>query len=117
MQIEQLAKAIGAAVLTPGRGAAVESDQVYAGDRISDLLNAAGESALLVSNLASNHLIRVAELMDVPGICLVSRQRPDEAMLEAAKEHGTLLMVSPVGLFETCGRIYRILAGETRSSP
>ena len=102
MRLEELAKAIGADVKTPGRGVTVEADQIYAGDRISDLLNAAGESVLLVSNLASNHLMRVAELMEVPGICLVGRQQPDAAMLETAEEHGTLLMVSPAGLFETC---------------
>lgn len=117
MKLEELAKAIDAEIVTPGRGATVEADQVYAGDRISDLLNAAGESVLLVSNLASGHLIRVAELMDVPGICLVGRQRPDAAMTETATKHGTLLMVSPVGLFETCGRIYRSLTGGMRVSP
>jgi hypothetical protein len=117
MKLEELAKTIGATVLTSGRGITVEADQIYAGDRISDLLNAAGENVLLVSNLASTHLLRVAELMEVPGICLVGRQQPDAAMLETAKEHGTLLMVSPVGLFETCGRIYQSLTGGLRSSP
>jgi hypothetical protein len=117
MKLDDLAKAISAEVLTQGRGVTVEEDQVYAGDRISDLLNAAGENVLLISNLASGHLLRVAELMDVPGICLVGRQHPDAAMLQTAKEHGTLLMVSPVGLFETCGRVYRSLTGGMRSSP
>ncbi|HVP11990.1 MAG TPA: hypothetical protein VMV94_12485 [Phycisphaerae bacterium] len=117
MKLDELAKKIGAEVLTPGREVTVEADQVYAGDRISDLLNAAGESVLLLSNLASGHLTRVAELMDVPGICLVGRQRPDTAMIETAKEHRTLLMVSPAGLFETCGRVYRCLTGGTCSSP
>jgi hypothetical protein len=117
MKLEELAKAIDAKVVTPARGVTVEADQVYAGDRISDLLNAAGENVLLVTNLASSHLLRVAELMEVPGICLVGRQEPDAAMLQTAQEHGTLLMVSPVGLFETCGRLYRSLAGGMRSSP
>lgn len=116
MRLHELAKAIGAEVLTLGQETTVEADQVYAGDRISDLLNAAGENVLLISNLASNHLVRVAELMDVPGICLVACQQPDSAMIHAAQEHGTLLMVSPASLFETCGRIYRALAGRTRPS-
>lgn len=117
MKLTDLAKAISAEIVTPGREATVDVDQVYAGDRISDLLNAAGENVLLLSNLASSHLLRVAELMDVPGICLVGRQRPDQAMLQAAQEHDTLLMVSPVGLFETCGRVYRALSESKRSSP
>jgi len=110
MTLEQLADSIGAAVQTPGTGTGIDVDQVYAGDRISDLLNAAGDHALLVSNLAGGHLTRVAELMDIPGICLVQGQTPDADMTAAARGHGTLLMVSPVGLFETCGRIYRALS-------
>lgn len=117
MRLTELADKIGAKVHTPGRGATVELDQVYAGDRISDLLNEAKDNTLLVSNLASTHLIRVAELMDVPGICLVAGQQPDAAMLATAQEHGTLLMTSPSSLFETCGRIHRSLTEEKRSAP
>ena len=116
MKLEALADRIGAKVLAPGRHTNVDLEQVYAGDRISDLLNAAGDHALLVTNLASNHLVRVAELMDIPGICLVAGQVPDPAILAAAREHGTLLMVSPLGLFETCGRIHRVLSEEKRAA-
>lgn len=117
MTLEELASRIGAKVHTPGRGVVVESDQVYAGDRISDLLNAAGEHTLIVSNLSSTHLVRVAELMDIPGICLVRGQVPDPEMLRIAQEHGTLLMTSPAGLFATCGLIYQCLAEHGRSGP
>jgi hypothetical protein len=117
MMLDELARRIGAQVLAPGRAVSVDLEQVYAGDRISDLLNAAGDHTLLVSNLASTHLMRVAELMDIPGICVVNGQRPEPAMLHTAAEHGTLLSVSPVGLFETCGRIYQALSQEKRPNP
>jgi hypothetical protein len=112
VKLNELALKIGAKVLTPGKPFDIRLDQVYAGDRISDLLNAAGDHALLVTNLASAHLVRVAELMDIPGICVVNGQTPDPRMLQAAEGHGTLLMVSPKGLFETSGRIHQCLAGE-----
>jgi len=117
VRLDEVARRIGAQVLAPGKAVSIELEQVYAGDRMSDLLNAAGDHMLLVSNLASTHLLRVAELMDIPGICLVHGQVPDAAMLRAATEHGTLLMASPFGLFETCGRIYQLLAAEIRSTP
>ncbi|HQL53711.1 MAG: hypothetical protein KA383_07555 [Phycisphaerae bacterium] len=110
MRLDDLAGRIGARVYAPGSGASVDLEQVYAGDRISDLLNAANDHTLLVTNLASGHLTRVAELMDIPGICLVQGQEPDPAMVATARAHGTLLMVSPVGLFNTCGRIHACLA-------
>jgi hypothetical protein len=33
-------------------------------------------------------------------------------MVELAEQNSTLLMVSPVGVFETCGLIYQALDGE-----
>lgn len=114
MRIDELATRIGAQVHVPGRGADVALDQVYAGDRMSDLMGAAGDAVLLITHLASGHLTRVAELMDIPAICVVGGQTPEAAMLAAAREHGTTLLVSPAGLFETCGRVYRILNEERR---
>lgn len=117
MKLTDLARRIGSEVLTPGRGTDVRLDQVYAADRISELLNAAAENVLLVSNLPGSHLVRLAELMDVPGICLVNGQSPDASLIEAAKGHGTLLMVSPTGLFDTCGRLFKFLSEEKRPGP
>lgn len=112
MMLEDLAVRIGARVHTRGRPVRLALDQVYAGDRISDLLNAAGDHSLLVSNIAGEHLLRLVELMEIPGLCLVHGQTPAEGLARAAAEHGTVLMVSPGSLFETCGRIYEVLRAE-----
>jgi hypothetical protein len=112
MRTSELAERAGLRVVTPGRNPSVSGDQVYAGDRISDLLNAAGECVLLVTNLASAQLMRMAELLDVPAICLVNEQTPDDNMLRTAQEHATAILVSPAGLFETCGRLHRCLTEE-----
>jgi redox-sensing transcriptional repressor len=112
MKLEDLADSIGARVITPGREGGTEIARIYAGDRVSDLLNEASEQTLLVSNLASVQMLRVAELMDVPGICFVNDVVPDTGVVELARRNGTLLLVSPAGVFETCGLIYRHLSGE-----
>lgn len=116
IRLEDLARQIGATAATPGRPGA-EIDRVYAGDRISDLLDQATERTLLVTNLAGAQLMRLAELMDVPAICLTGGHTPDGEMVELARLHGTSLVVSPVGMFETCGRLYACLAGEKRAAP
>ncbi len=112
MRLEELAKDIGARIVTPGRPDGTTVTRIYAGDRVSDLLNEASDTTLLVSNLASVQMLRVAELMDVPGICFVGGIEPDDDVVELARANGTLLMVSPVGVFETCGLIYRFLGGD-----
>lgn len=108
MRLDQLANEIGAQVVI--RPEDIPSiDRVYAGDRISDLLNHATDLTLLVSNLTGPQLIRLAQLMDVPGICLVNGAMPETDLVDVAWHHETLLMVSPLGMFETCGKLYQCL--------
>ena len=110
MNLDEIALRIGARIVS-GPSAAASVERVYAGDRISDLLNNADPRALLISNIVGPQLLRVAQLMDVPGICLLNGTMPDGELLAAAGAHQTLLMVSPAGMYETCGRIYQCLTG------
>jgi redox-sensing transcriptional repressor len=108
--LEELATRIGATVLTRGRPGATTITRVYAGDRVSDLLNEASAETLLVTNLVSVQMLRVAELMDVPGICFVENVIPEPDIIDVAKANNTLVMVSPQGVYETCGLLYSALA-------
>jgi redox-sensing transcriptional repressor len=110
MRLDDLARRIGANVLTPGPEDA-KITRIYAGDRVSDLLNEASSTTLLVTNLANLQMLRVAELMEVPGVCFVEGVEPDKGVVELASANHTMLMVSPAGVFETCGLIYQLLAG------
>jgi hypothetical protein len=116
MNLEKLAERIGAKILILGGAGSAEIDRVYAGDRISDLLNHASDKTLLVTNLTSAHILRVAELMDVPGICLLNAFTPEPEVIDVAEKHGTAIMVSPVGMYETCGRLYQCV-GEGKTAP
>jgi redox-sensing transcriptional repressor len=114
MKLDDLARRIGAKVLTPGPVDA-KITRIYAGDRVSDLLNEASSTTLLVTNLANLQMLRVAELMEVPGVCFVEGVEPDREVAELASRNHTMLLVSPVGVFETCGLIYQLLAGSTQN--
>jgi len=113
MKLADLAAEIEADIVTNGEKAvSIEIESVYAGDRISDMLNEASDTTLFVTNLTSAPLIRVAELMDVPALCLLNGEVPEPDLVSAATQHGTVLLVSPVGMFVTCGRLYGCLTGE-----
>jgi hypothetical protein len=111
LKIADLAAEIGATLVASGRHEG-GFERVYAGDRISDLLNHAGRGTLVVSNLPGAQLVRLAELMDLPAFCLVAGVAAEPEVVAAAESHGTAVLVSPAGLFETCGRIYRCLQQE-----
>lgn len=110
MNLQELAQQIGATTVCPGRDGSVDIDHIWAGDRISDLLSQSSSKSLLVSNLSGQQLVRIADLMDVPGICLLNGILPPEPFLATAADHGTFVMVSPAGMFETCGRLYQCLS-------
>ena len=114
MKASELAERIGAEILTRRRDDDVDIGRVYAGDRMSDLLREVSEGTLLVTNLGTDGLVRLVDLMEAPGICLVSGAGASEALLAAAEEHGAVVMVSPGSLFETCGRLYEELEGGGR---
>jgi len=116
MKLRSLAAGIGARILAPGQEGDIEIGTVYGGDRMSDLLHAVSDSTLLVTHVSNQGLVRLIELMDVPAVCLLDGAAPEQGVLDAAMACGTAVLVSPSGMFETCGRLYRILcplAGET----
>jgi hypothetical protein len=115
MKLEELARKIGAQIIVPGAPEGTEVTRIYAGDRVSDLLNEASDKTLLITNLANVQMMRVAELMEVPGVCFVEGAEVDQEIVELAQANRTLIMVSPVGVFETCGLIYQILSGNSQS--
>lgn len=116
MTLDEVAKGLGARVLTADGGGPRSIERVYAGDRMSDLVNHASAATLIVTNLANAQLVRAASLMDASAVCLVGGVVPEPELVAAAANSGTVLMVSPFDLFETCGRLYACLR-ERRPAP
>lgn len=114
MRLSELAAAVNARVLThPSRLAQIQIDRVSAADKMSDLLADASDRTLLVSHLSNPHLLRIADLLDVPCICLLDDADPQEALVQAAAEAGKVLIVSPSGMRELCQRLAPLVAKGT----
>jgi hypothetical protein len=116
MTLQELARQTGTRFVLPGRRQGAEIARVIAGDRMSDLLERAGPDALLVTPLANPHLFRMAELMDVPGICLVRQPEVGLGLLEAASSCGAALLLAGGELEETRELLERCL-GSGQSEP
>ncbi len=117
VKIEQLARAIEARVVVPSGRGNPDINRIYAGATMSDLIANAGPGTLLVTSLANNQLIRVAELMDVPGICLVDGSEPAADLVSQARSAGTGLLVSRQSGESTCKRAAACLTGKKAPSP
>ena len=112
MKLEQLIEVIAARMSQPGGRRGTEIARVFAGDKMSALLERAGPETMLVTNLTGAQLACLAELMDCPAICLVGGAEPDPQLLEAADRAGTAVLFCGLDMFETCGRLHRLLYGD-----
>ena len=105
MSLLEVARHLHASLATHAAVAGgVHIGQLFAANHISDLLCGAAADTLLVSELANPHLLQVALLLDAPGLCLASNVALPPGLVEAANEHGKVLLSSPFGLHETCCR-------------
>jgi hypothetical protein len=103
MNVKELAQRIDAQLYLGSEPGDTELLRVYAADTMSDLIAHAAPGTLLVTSLCNNQLIRVAELMDVPAICLVNGSCPASVeLLARARAAGTAILVSKVGMEQTC---------------
>ena len=109
MKLKDLAHAIEARLLPGSGNAEADIRRVYAGSTMSDLIAHAASDTLIVTSLNNAQLARVAELMDVPCLCLVSGKGPSPELQAAAAGAGTALMVCAAGLEATARALHEVL--------
>jgi hypothetical protein len=109
MDITELAKRINARIHSGAAGQDIGI--LYAADTMSELIAHAAPGTLLVTSLNNNQLVRVAELMDVPGICLTNGAEPSPELVARAEAAGTTILVSPFGYSKTLRLLEDALAG------
>jgi hypothetical protein len=101
MDVHDLGLAIHATEYASSAASRRSVSHVYASDTMSDLIAHAAPDTLLVTPLNNSQLARVADLMDVPGICLVAGATPSADLVARAVETGTTILVSPHSLADT----------------
>ncbi len=111
MTIEELARRSGVRILQAPVAASVDITRVFGANTMSGLLANAAPDCLLVTGLANQQLGRIAELMDVPGICLVGDREPDAGVVAAARAAGTALLYCSRDLASTVRTLQEHLAG------
>ncbi len=75
-------------------------------DMMSDVLAFVKDQAVLLTGLCNPQVIRTAEMMDIICIIFVRGKKPDENMVELAKEREIVLMETSHRMFTACGMLY-----------
>lgn len=75
-------------------------------DFMSDVLAYVKNQAVLLTGLVNPQVIRTADMMDMKCIVFVRGKRPDNAMLELAKDRGMVIMATAKPMYISCGQLY-----------
>lgn len=75
-------------------------------DMMSDVLAFVKDQSVLLTGLVNSQVVRTAEMMDMLCIVFVRGKKPDETIVDLARERGIAVMTSPYRMFAACGRLY-----------
>lgn len=83
-----------------------EITAVAASDGMSAVLAASCRHALLVTGLANIQSVRTAHMADLRAILYVRGVRPNEKAIELARQRGIALLVTKLGMFDSCAILH-----------
>jgi len=81
----------------------------YVSDLLSDVMGFAQEGHAWVTLQTHKNVIAIASLKELACVVLVKGSKPDEDMLEQAKDEGIPVLGTKEQTFETAGKIYQLL--------
>ena len=75
-------------------------------DMMSDVLAFARDQSVLITGLCNPQVVRTAEMLDIVCIIFVRGKRPNEQILQLAKEKEIAVLGTTHHMFTTCGILY-----------
>ena len=76
-------------------------------DMMSDVLAFSKVHPMLLTGVCSPQVIRTAEMLDIVCIIFIRGKKPDESMLEMARERGLVILATGHRMFSACGMLYK----------
>ncbi len=74
---------------------------------LSDVLaHAIPHTTLIITEITNPQVVRTAEMVDAAGVLFVKSKMPDTGTVQIASENGIPLVVTRLGLFEACGKLF-----------
>ena len=75
-------------------------------DLMSDLLRGPTHGVVLLSGMNNLQVIRTSIIAGVAAIVLVRGNKPDQEMIQKARNHDLPLLSTPFTMFTSCGRLF-----------
>ncbi len=109
MTIKELVEKMNFAVFCGEENLGSEIKGGYVSDLLSDVMGFAREGDAWVTLQTHKNVIAIASLKELACVILVKGNKPDDDMLEQAKEEGIPVLGTAEQTFETAGKLYGLL--------
>ena len=109
MTVNELIEKMNLTVFSGENNLDTEIKGGYVSDLLSDVMGFAQEGNVWVTLQTHKNVIAIASLKELACVVLVKGNKPDEDMLEQAKEEDIPVLGSEEQTFEVAGRIYELL--------
>jgi len=106
MTVNDVKTILGARIVCGEENLLKEVHTACGSDMMSDVLAFVKDQSVLLTGLCNLQVIRTAEMMDIICIVFVRGKKPEEAMIELAKESGIVLLTTGHRMFSACGMLY-----------
>ena len=102
-------------VLVKGSGFDRHIRKVVASDLMSDVLVVDDEDMLLLTSLASDQVLRTAQVVGAVGVVVVNGKPLPSSMVSVANSLGVSLLTARLSKYDACIALHELLAAETRA--
>ena len=101
---------IKANIITPNIDSeAIEINDCYVSDMLSDVLGSAKENQVWITIMKHLNVVAVAAMTNVPCIVFAKSTMPDPSVIDKAIQEDVLLAVSSKSVFELAGILYKMI--------
>ncbi len=106
MYLHEIRDILSADVLCGEDRLDVEVHSACGSDFMSDVLAYVKDQAVLLTGMLNPQVVRTADMMDMKCIVFVRGKRPDESILELARDRGFVVMATKLPMYPSCGLLY-----------
>ncbi|NLL84864.1 MAG: hypothetical protein GX230_11585 [Lentisphaerae bacterium] len=113
MTFAEVVAAIGGKMVVLTETADRKVRHVVGSDLMSDVLLVDEDDMMLLTSLASDQVLRTAQIVGATGVVIVNDKPVPDSMADVARELGLSLATSNLSKYEGCVAVYKALNGIT----
>lgn len=107
MTVEKIKELLSAQVICGEESLSRDVHTACGSDMMSDVLAFVKDQAVLLTGLVNPQVVRTAEMMDMCCIVFVRGKKPDDSIINLARERDIVLLCTTYEMFTSCGILYQ----------